>query len=183
MQVESCAASCEEIAMLLRLPFIAAGLAATLAAATPAAAQFYKDKTLTLLVNYGVGGNADTEARVYQRHLRKYIAGEPTLIIRNAPGAGGAAAMNQLGLGIGTKPDGLTAGYFTTSATQSLVDDPALKVKLYDFCGARLERRLCAQGHRAGRAHAGCRHRQGQEHLRRRLRARNLARHAVAHGA
>ena len=37
---------------------------AVIFAATPASAQFYKDKTLTLLVNYAAGGNADTEARV-----------------------------------------------------------------------------------------------------------------------
>ncbi|HLH98382.1 MAG TPA: hypothetical protein VKW08_25005 [Xanthobacteraceae bacterium] len=101
--------------------------------AAPASAQFYKGKTLTLLVNYGVGGNADTEARIYQRYLAKYIAGNPTVIIRNAPGAGGSTAINQLGLNIGSQPDGLTAGYFTTSATTSLTDDPVLRVKLYDF--------------------------------------------------
>jgi hypothetical protein len=55
------------------------------------------------------------------------------VIIRNAPGAGGAAAINQLGLNIASQPDGLTAGYFTTSATTSLTDDPSLRVKLYDF--------------------------------------------------
>src|SRR5881397_458204 len=76
-------------------------------------AQFYKDKTLTLLINYGVGGNADTEARVFQRHLVKHIPGRPTVILRNVPGAGGANAMNQLGLNIGSQPDGLTVGYFT----------------------------------------------------------------------
>ena len=32
---------------------------AALLAAAPASAQFYKDKTLTLLVNYAAGGNAD----------------------------------------------------------------------------------------------------------------------------
>jgi tripartite-type tricarboxylate transporter receptor subunit TctC len=101
--------------------------------ALPAAAQFYKGKTLTLLVNYGVGGNADTEARIYQHYLPKYLPGNPTVITRNAPGAGGAAAMNQLGLNIASQSDGLTAGYFTTSATQSLIEDPALKIKLYDF--------------------------------------------------
>jgi tripartite-type tricarboxylate transporter receptor subunit TctC len=110
-----------------------AGLAALLPASAPAAAQFYKGKTLTLMVNFGVGGNADTEARAYQRYLPKYIPGNPTVIVRNVPGAGGATAMNQLGLNIGSQPDGLTAGYFTASATQSLVDDPALRVKLYDF--------------------------------------------------
>jgi tripartite-type tricarboxylate transporter receptor subunit TctC len=109
-------------------------LAAILALpALPAAAQLYRNKTLTLLVNYGVGGNADTEARLYQRYLPKYIPGNPTVIIRNAPGAGGAAAINQLGLNIASQPDGLTAGYFTTSATTSLTEDPVLKVKLYDF--------------------------------------------------
>ena len=109
-------------------------LAAILALpALPATAQLYRNKTLTLLVNYGVGGNADTEARLYQRYLPKYIPGNPTVIIRNAPGAGGAAAINQLGLNIASQPDGLTAGYFTTSATTSLTEDPVLKVKLYDF--------------------------------------------------
>ena len=101
--------------------------------AGPALAQFYKDKTLTLLVNYGVGGNADTEARVYQQYLAKYIPGHPTIIIRNLPGAGGVSAMNQLGLNIGSQPDGLTVGYFTMSATVLITDDPVLKIKMDDL--------------------------------------------------
>ena len=106
--------------------------AAFVVVAAPASAQFYKDKTLTLLVNYAAGGNADTEARVFQKHLSKHIAGNPTIVIRNLPGAGGANAMNQLGLGIAGRPDGLTLGYFTMSATSSITDDPVLKVKLQD---------------------------------------------------
>src|SRR3954447_15776606 len=99
---------------MLRLASLAAALAL---AASPASAQFYKDKTLTLLVNYAAGGNADTEARVWQKHLSRFIRGNPSVIIRNLPGAGGASAMNQLGLGIAGKPDGLTMGYFTMSAS------------------------------------------------------------------
>ncbi|HEX9216260.1 MAG TPA: hypothetical protein VF864_04710, partial [Gemmatimonadales bacterium] len=116
--------------MLMR-PLIA--VAVTLLTASPASAQFYKDKTLTLLVNYAAGGNADTEARVFQRHLAKYIPGRPTVIIRNVAGAGGATAMNQLGLNIGSQPDGLTVGYFTMSATSTITGDPVLKIKLEDF--------------------------------------------------
>jgi len=102
--------------------------------AGPALAQFYKDKTLTVLVNYGVGGNADTEARVYQQHLAGYIPGHPTIIIRNMPGAGGVNAMNQLGLTIGgSQADGLTVGYFTMSATVLITDDPVLKIKMDDL--------------------------------------------------
>lgn len=101
--------------------------------AGPALAQFYKDKTLTLLVNYGAGGNADTEARNYQQYIAKYIPGHPTVIIRNLPGAGGVTAMNQLGLNIGSRPDGLTVGYFTMSATVLITDDPVLKIKMDDL--------------------------------------------------
>src|ERR1700757_3338283 len=90
-------------------------------AGSPSSAQFYKDKTLTLLVNYAAGGNADTEARVFQRHLGKYIPGRPTVIIRNVAGAGGATAMNQLGLNIGAQADGLTVGYFTMRATTTII--------------------------------------------------------------
>jgi tripartite-type tricarboxylate transporter receptor subunit TctC len=101
---------------------------------TPSAfAQFYKGKTLTFLINYGAGGNADTEARVYQRHFAAHIDGHPSIVIQNLPGAGGFAAMNSLGLGIGYKADGLTVGYFTTSAIAPIIDDPALKIKIYDF--------------------------------------------------
>ncbi len=40
--------------------------------------------------------------------------------------------MNQLGLGIAGRPDGLTLGYFTMSATSSITDDPVLKIKVQD---------------------------------------------------
>ena len=100
---------------LLTAPAAVAALALG-AWTAPAAAQFYKGKTLTLMVNYGVGGNADTEARVYQRYLSQHIEGHPTVVVVDVPGAGGFKAMNKLGLNIGQRPDGLTAGYFTTSA-------------------------------------------------------------------
>lgn len=115
--------------MQVRALFLASAMVLT---AAPASAQFYKDKTLTLLVNYAAGGNADTEARVWQKHLSRFIPGNPNVIIRNLPGAGGANAMNQLGLGIAGKPDGLTLGYFTMSATSSITDDPVLRIKVQD---------------------------------------------------
>jgi tripartite-type tricarboxylate transporter receptor subunit TctC len=112
---------------------VVAAIAASVLPGGPVRAQFYKDKTLTMLVNYGVGGNADTEARVYQQHLANYIPGQPNIIIRNMPGAGGITAMNQLGLNIGSQADGLTVGYFTMSATVMITDDPVLRIKLDDL--------------------------------------------------
>ena len=106
------------------------GALAAIPPVAPAAAQFYKGKTLTLIVNYGVGGNIDTEARILARHLPKHIAGAPTIIIQNTPGAGGLHAMNLLGLNIKSRADGLTAGFFTISPTAPLIDDPALKINM-----------------------------------------------------
>jgi tripartite-type tricarboxylate transporter receptor subunit TctC len=59
------------------LPLSAAVVLAAALSAAPAAAQFYKGKTLTLLVNYGVGGNIDTEARILARHLRSTLPALP----------------------------------------------------------------------------------------------------------
>jgi tripartite-type tricarboxylate transporter receptor subunit TctC len=111
---------------------VVAAVGAT-AAADPAAAQFYKGKTLTLLVNYGAGGNADAAARMFQRHIGRHIPGNPTVVVQNLPGAGGATAMNVLGLNINRTPDGLTAGYFGLNPPALIVGDPALKVTMADF--------------------------------------------------
>jgi tripartite-type tricarboxylate transporter receptor subunit TctC len=112
---------------------VLAAFAGTAAFVAPAHAQFYKDKTFNLLVNYAAGGNADLEARVFQQFLRKYIPGGPNIVVQNAPGAGGINAMNMLGLNIGSRADGLTLGYFTFGPISSIAEDPALKIKVEDF--------------------------------------------------
>jgi hypothetical protein len=111
----------------------AAALLLGLKAAPVAAEEFYENKTLTLLINFAVGGNADVEARVYQRHLSRHIPGHPTIIIQNAPGAGGLNAMNILGLSLSSRPDGMTAGYFTMNPIVLILGDPGLRVGLPDF--------------------------------------------------
>lgn len=98
-----------------------------------AQAQFYRDRTLNLLVNYGAGGNADLEARVFQQFLKKYIPGAPPVVVQNAPGAGGINAMNMLGMNIGSRADGATLGYFTFGPISSIAGDPALKIDISDF--------------------------------------------------
>jgi tripartite-type tricarboxylate transporter receptor subunit TctC len=99
----------------------------------PARAQFYANKTVTLVVNYGAGGNADVSARVFQRYLAKHLAGRPDVIVQDVPGAGGYVAMNTLGLNINSRPDGLTAGFFGLSPPGLIAKDPGLKVTMDDF--------------------------------------------------
>src|SRR5690242_11337331 len=56
----------------------------------PAAGQadFYKGKTVELIISTGAGGGLDTNGRIVARHLAKHIPGEPTIVPKNMPGAG-----------------------------------------------------------------------------------------------
>ena len=119
--------------MLNRASAISMTAAAALAAATPASADVFKDKVVAIMVNYEAGGNVDTEARIFQRHLPKHLGGRPNIIVQNVPGAGGLTAVNQLGLGIGVREPSLTIGFMTFNAIAPLIDDPALKVKVDIF--------------------------------------------------
>jgi hypothetical protein len=80
------------------------------AVAQPAAGaqDFYKDKTLTIVVGYSPGGSFDLYARVIARYIGRYLPGNPTRIVENMTGAGGLIAANHLYNRV--KPDGLTIG-------------------------------------------------------------------------
>src|ERR1700684_317404 len=58
--------------------------------------DFYGGRTVTLIVSTSAAGGYDTLARAIARHISKHIAGNPTVIVRNMPGAGGLTATNYL---------------------------------------------------------------------------------------
>ena len=73
-------------------------------------ADFYKGRTITLIVGYGPGGGYDLFARLMARHLGRYIPGNPTVVVQNMPGAGSLRATNFL---YSVAPrDGTTIGSF-----------------------------------------------------------------------
>jgi tripartite-type tricarboxylate transporter receptor subunit TctC len=63
-------------------------LAAIAVFTAPSAAQdFYKSKTLTLVVGFTAGGGFDLNARALARHLGRHIPGNPDVVVQNMPGA------------------------------------------------------------------------------------------------
>ena len=64
--------------------------------ASTAAAEFYKDKTVRIVVSSSPGGGYDTYARYIARHLYRHLPGEPRMIVENRPGAGGLRAGNYI---------------------------------------------------------------------------------------
>jgi len=67
---------------------LVAGLA-TAPAQAQTAAEFYKGKTIRMLVPAAVGDSYDTEGRLIGRFLSKHIPGNPTIVAENMPGASG----------------------------------------------------------------------------------------------
>ena len=57
-------------------------------------ANFYRGKTVTILVGHSAGGGFDTYARVISRHMGKHIPGNPSILVNNMPGAGTLISAN-----------------------------------------------------------------------------------------
>jgi len=78
----------------------AGGLLAALAIAptraADAVADFYKGRTIQVLVGFGPGGGYDLYARTLARYMGRHVPGNPTMVPQNMPGAGGIKVMNYL---------------------------------------------------------------------------------------
>lgn len=59
-------------------------------------AEFYKGKTVNILVGYEAGGGYDLYARIVAPVLSRHIPGQPAVIVQNMPGAGGLRAARNL---------------------------------------------------------------------------------------
>src|SRR5690348_7717592 len=81
--------------VLLALLASAALLAGARAGAQPAG-DFYRGKTVHVLIGVGVGGEYDIQARLTAKHIGKHIPGNPTIVPENMVGAGGLKMANYL---------------------------------------------------------------------------------------
>ena len=95
-----------------------------------ASAQFFKGKTITMIVNYPAGGPTDLEGRIVAQFLPAHIPGHPTVIVKNVGGAGGIVGSNELGA---ATPNGETIGFFTLDVVSQILSNSALKVPYSDF--------------------------------------------------
>jgi hypothetical protein len=78
------------------LSFIAIGTFSASTASSDEIADFYRGKTLTMVVGYPPGGSYDLYARTIARYLGNHIPGQPKFIVQNMPGAGSLTATNHI---------------------------------------------------------------------------------------
>lgn len=107
--------------------FAIAGTMAFHQALAETPAEFYKGKTVTILIGFPPGGGYDANARSLARHIGKFIPGNPAVVASNMPGAGSMTAANHT---YNTAPqDGSTFTIFASSAAL----DPLLGNKAARF--------------------------------------------------
>src|SRR5437763_11032841 len=79
-----------------RTLFVLAALLCAQPAAADAVADFYRSKTVTCFIGYGVGGGYDLFARTISRHMSRHIPGNPNILPVNMPGASSLVLGNHL---------------------------------------------------------------------------------------
>src|SRR5262245_43179641 len=76
--------------------------------------NFYRGKTVNVIIGYPPAGANDFYARAVARHIGKHIPGNPTVIPRNMPGGGSLVAANHI-FNVAPK-DGTTLGLIVPTA-------------------------------------------------------------------
>jgi tripartite-type tricarboxylate transporter receptor subunit TctC len=85
--------------MIRRTSLAGLFLAAVLgqAALADSVADFYKGKTVRLIIGTSIGGAYGVFSQLASRHLGRFIPGSPAIIVQSMPAAGGLVALNHLG--------------------------------------------------------------------------------------
>ena len=108
--------------------------------------EYYRGKTVRIVVGLSAGGGFDIYARTMARHMGKHVPGNPAFIVDNMPGAGSMISANHV-YKI-AKPDGLTLGHFVGSLfMQQLLGRPGAEFEAtrFEFVGSPVpEKTACA---------------------------------------
>jgi len=87
-------------------------------------ADFYRGKTVTVLIGNTAGGTYDLYARTIARHLSAHIPGAPTVISQNMPGAASLVAAGHV-YNVAVQDGTILAGLASTLPFQPLIDPVA----------------------------------------------------------
>jgi tripartite-type tricarboxylate transporter receptor subunit TctC len=109
--------------------------------------EFYRGKTVTILVGFTAGGGYDVYARLLGRHIGRHIPGNPAVVVQNMPGAGSLKA-TQYVHDVAAK-DGLTLATVSRGmATEPLLNNAKFDATKLAWIGSvTSETSICATWH------------------------------------
>ena len=105
---------------------LAVALALTASAHAQSVEEFYRGRTVNILVGFTAGGGYDLYARLLGRHIGRFIPGKPAVVVQNMPGAGSMKA-TQYVYGVAAK-DGLTLA----TVSRGMVTEPLLNAANFE---------------------------------------------------
>ena len=108
-------------------------------AASARGQDFFKGKTMQIILGYPTGGGVDAEGRLLGKYLERHLPGNPAVTVRNMPGAAGLIAANWFEQF--AKPDGLHLHYgSSTNIVEQAFGREEVKYNLlnWDLVGAIL---------------------------------------------
>jgi len=119
-------------ASLQAVAAVAAAAALSLASQARAAEDVFAGKQIEVIVGSAVGGGYDAYARFLARHMGRFLPGNPTLVVKNMPGAGGRIAANYLAARAAR--DGTSFGIFQNTLTlDQLAKTPNINFDMRQF--------------------------------------------------
>lgn len=91
-----------------------------------ALAEFYRGKTIKIVVGHGAGGGYDIYSRLFAKYLGKYLPGTPTVIVENMPGAAGMVALNHV-YNVAPRDGTVISHSIGSSALEQVFGNPAVQ--------------------------------------------------------
>jgi tripartite-type tricarboxylate transporter receptor subunit TctC len=107
-------------------------LGAPLAARADAVEDFYRGRTVDLVIGYSPGGTYDLYARLVGRFLGDFIPGKPKIVARNMPGGGSRTAVGWV-YNVGPKDGTVIATADQSLSIEQAMGDKGLTVDVNKF--------------------------------------------------
>jgi len=111
--------------------------------------DFYRGRTVSLLIGYSVGGGYDAYGRLVARHLGKHIPGNPSVVPQNMSGAGSLKAANYL-YSVAPKDGSVIATFSRSQGIAPLLDKAEFDSTKFTWLGSVTDEvSLCVTRHDA----------------------------------
>jgi tripartite-type tricarboxylate transporter receptor subunit TctC len=118
--------------LLMALLAVAAPLFMAGHACAQSVADFYRGRTIRIVVGFGPGGGYDSNARLLARFIGQYLPGGPRVLVQNMPGASSLKAVQYLDNGAPTDGTVLTA-FNSGLITESLMKPNEIPLDLNNY--------------------------------------------------
>ena len=111
-------------------------------------ADFYKNKTVKIVIGGRMGGAYGLYSQLLSRHVSKHLAGAPTVVVQSMPGSGGNKAMNYT-TNAGAQ-DGSVVSIVQISVVQETLFNPKIRfnAKNYKYIGRFADANIVGMAHK-----------------------------------